>query len=77
MGDFYEVIKTIKGRPYRYKQRTFRKGAKVCTESHYLGRASGADVARITREIASREQMRREAQPSLPMGGVNTTSNDE
>jgi len=69
VGDFYQVVKTIKGRPYLYKQRTFRVGSRVRTESHYQGPASGAEVQRITREIASRDQVRREVQPELPMGG--------
>lgn len=55
MGDFYQVIKTIKGRPYRYKQRTFRAGGKVCTESHYLGPASDAEATRIRAEMALRK----------------------
>ena len=36
---WYEVTKTIKGRKYRYRQRTYRVGGKVKTESHYLGPA--------------------------------------
>ncbi|WP_342154559.1 zincin-like metallopeptidase domain-containing protein [Methylorubrum sp. SB2] len=55
MGDFYQVIKTIKGRPYRYKQRTFRVGGKVCTESHYLGPATEAEAARIRADMALRK----------------------
>lgn len=55
MGDFYQVIKTIKGHRYVYRQRTFRKGGVVHTESHYLRKASADDVARITREIGARK----------------------
>lgn len=55
MGDFYRVIKTIKGRPYLYKQRTFRVGGKVCTESHYLGPAGAAEAARVRVEMALRK----------------------
>lgn len=41
MGGWYIVTKTIKGRPYLYRQRTWRDGAHVRTESHYLGPADG------------------------------------
>lgn len=34
---WYTVIKTVKGRRYRYKQRTWREGNRVRTESIYLG----------------------------------------
>lgn len=37
----YIVIKTIKGRQYRYQQRTYREGGKVRTESIYLGPVGG------------------------------------
>lgn len=37
MGDWYIVIKTIKGRRYRYRQRTWREGARVRTQSFSLG----------------------------------------
>ena len=55
VGSFYHVIKTIKGHRYLYKQRTFRVGGKVCTESHYLGPAGASDFARVTREITTRK----------------------
>lgn len=55
MGDFYQVIKTIKGHRYVYRQRTFRMGGRVKTESHYLRKASAADVTRISREIQARQ----------------------
>lgn len=55
MGDFYQVIKTIKGHKYLYRQRTFRVGGKVCTESHYIGPAGAGDVGRIAGEIAARK----------------------
>jgi hypothetical protein len=35
------VIKTIKGRQYRYQQRTYREGGKVRTETIYLGPVDG------------------------------------
>src|SRR5258708_3811522 len=37
----YIVIKTIKGRQYRYQQRTYRQGGKVRTETLYLGPVDG------------------------------------
>lgn len=36
------VIKTVKGRPYAYLQRSFRVGNSVRTESRYLGPVGGA-----------------------------------
>ena len=39
---WYIVIKTIKGRQYRYRQRTWREGNRVRTESHSLGPVSGS-----------------------------------
>lgn len=33
---WYVVTKTIKGRPYLYRQRTYREGGKVRTESHFI-----------------------------------------
>jgi hypothetical protein len=37
----YIVVKTIKGRQYRYQQRTYRQGGKVRTETIYLGPVDG------------------------------------
>lgn len=37
MGDWYYVTKTIYGRRYRYRRRTWREGGHVRTESHYIG----------------------------------------
>ena len=37
----YTVIKTIKGRQYRYQQRTYREGGRVRTESIYVGPVGG------------------------------------
>ena len=34
---WYRVVKTIKGHPYVYQQRTWREGKKVRTESRYVG----------------------------------------
>lgn len=36
----YEVIKTVKGKKYRYRQTSFRQGGKVRTKSVYLGPVS-------------------------------------
>ncbi len=40
---WYIVIKTIKGRQYRYQQRTWREGGRVLTESRSLGPVSPAE----------------------------------
>ncbi len=66
MGDFYQVIKTIKGHRYIYRQRTFRMGGQVKTESHYVGPAGAGDVARITAE--------REVRRSIPNLGQVTAA---
>lgn len=55
MAGWYEVIKTIKGRPYRYRQRTWREGKQVRTQSYSLGPASPADISRIKTEAAQRK----------------------
>ena len=41
----YVVQKTIRGRRYWYRQRTYREGAKVKTESVYLGPVDGGDAS--------------------------------
>lgn len=41
---WYTVTKRIKGNPYLYRQRTWREGGKVRTESHYIG--VGGDASR-------------------------------
>jgi hypothetical protein len=37
----YEVIKTIKGRQYRYEQETYRENGRVRTHSVYIGPVDG------------------------------------
>lgn len=37
----YEVIKTIRGRRYKYRQETYREGGKVKTRSVYIGPVDG------------------------------------
>jgi hypothetical protein len=44
----YIVIKTIKGRQYRYEQTSYRVGKKVRTKSHYLG-----PIGRMVRSTAA------------------------
>jgi len=39
--DWYIVIKTIKGRRYRYRQKTWREGRHVRTRSEYIGPTGG------------------------------------
>jgi hypothetical protein len=41
--DWYIVIKTIKGRRYRYRQKTWREGGRVRTRSEYIGPVNGSD----------------------------------
>ena len=38
--DWYIVIKTIKGRRYRYRQKTWRENGRVRTRSEYIGPAA-------------------------------------
>jgi antirestriction protein ArdC len=40
--DWYIVIKTINGRRYRYRQKTWREGGRVHTRSEYIGPAEAA-----------------------------------
>lgn len=37
--DWYIVVKTINGRRYRYRQKTWREGGRVRTRSEYIGPA--------------------------------------
>lgn len=37
MTDWYPTIKTIKGKPYLYRQRTWREGGRVRSQSQYVG----------------------------------------
>ena len=46
MGGWYVVEKTIDGRRYLYRQRTWREGASVRTESEYLAPCDGHTLAR-------------------------------
>jgi hypothetical protein len=42
---WYTVVKTINRRRYKYRQRTYRAGGKVRTQSQYLGPVTDADRA--------------------------------
>jgi hypothetical protein len=55
---WYVVIKTVKGRQYRYVQRTWRENGRVRTENKYLGPIHGALRTR-------RGSARHPASPSL------------
>ena len=46
----YIVIKSIKGRQYRYQQRSYRQGGKVRTETIYLGPVDGGIRRKGVRE---------------------------
>ena len=41
MGNWYRVVKTIKGHRYVYDQQTYREGGHVRTLNRYIGRADG------------------------------------
>lgn len=55
---WYEVKKTIKGRSYRYRQRTYRVAGKVKTESRYLGPVDGPKSGRVPVRDREGEQAR-------------------
>jgi hypothetical protein len=48
VGDWYTVIKTIKGYRYLYRQRTWRDGTRVRTESQYIGPAGSGTASAAT-----------------------------
>jgi hypothetical protein len=58
MGDWYPVVKTIKGKQYRYLQQTYRVGGRVYTRNRYLGRvdagASGTPAGSPTADLYKR-----------------------
>ena len=64
---WYNVTKTIKGIPYLYRQRSYRDGKSVRTESHLIGRADGGGRSHLTIKIYDDE-----VPQSIPIG-VNTT----
>jgi antirestriction protein ArdC len=45
--DWYIVIKTINGRRYYYRQKTWREGGRVRTRSEYIGPAGDAELAGV------------------------------
>lgn len=49
----YIVIKTIRGRQYRYEQRSWREGKRVRTKSRYLGPVAGERPAGLIGQISS------------------------
>ena len=49
---WYIVVKTIKGHRYRYRQRTWREGGRVRTESQYVGREEGGAEPAIKKSPA-------------------------
>src|SRR5437868_6913915 len=44
MGDWYRVVKTIKGHRYVYVQQTYREGGRVRTRNRYIGPAADGAV---------------------------------
>lgn len=67
MADWYPTIKTIKGRHYLYRQRTWREGGRVRTQSQYVG---PIDVSELPVEHDLLERPRRR-KPAL-FSGVPT-----
>ena len=49
----YIVIKTIRGRQYRYEQRSWREGKRVRTKSRYLGPVAGERPTGLIEQISS------------------------
>lgn len=49
----YIVIKTIKGRQYRYEQRSWREGKRIRTKSRYLGPVTSARPTGLINQITS------------------------
>jgi hypothetical protein len=63
----YIVIKTIKGRQYRYQQRSYRQGGKVRTETIYLGPVDGGRRRRgLLRRIGDLIDANRKQRTDLP-----------
>jgi hypothetical protein len=63
----YIVIKTIKGRQYRYQQRTYRQGRKVRTDTIYLGPVDGGTRGKgIIRRIGAFIDANRMRRHGLP-----------
>jgi hypothetical protein len=48
MGDWYRVVKTIKGHRYVYVQQTYREGGRVRTRNRYIGPAADGGGAGVT-----------------------------
>jgi|SRR3954470_1108830 len=53
MGDWYRVVKTIKGHSYIYEQQTYREGGRVRTRNRYIGPAGGDRGTRSSSSGAS------------------------
>jgi hypothetical protein len=63
----YIVVKTIKGRQYRYLQRTHRQGGRVRTETVNLGPVDGASRRRgLVRRVADLVHANQGARHGLP-----------
>src|SRR5438477_11523915 len=59
----YIVIKTIKGRQYQYRQRSYREGGRVRTESIYLGPV--AALRSLVRNVADFIEVNRTRGPVI------------
>ena len=75
---WYQVVKTINGRKYLYRQRTYRAGGRVRTESQYVGavdESGRAAVLTLTTEDGGESaaviiEDRRQSEP-LPIASVH------
>ena len=69
---WYMVTKTINGKQYRYRQRTYREGGNVRTQSHYLGSCSGGMCRWDEMSAAAREWKETAGPPHDPP--ISTTT---
>jgi hypothetical protein len=62
MGNWYRVVKTIKGHRYVYEQQTYREGSHVRTRNRYLGPAGSHE--------GSSSSLKGESEPSGQPAGI-------
>jgi hypothetical protein len=70
----YTVIKTIRGRRYRYLQRSWREGKRVRTKSTLLGRADGTERYNADFDPIHQGQLENMAWPHWSVTTKNLTS---
>ncbi len=69
--DWYVVIKTIKGRCYYYRQKTWREGARVRTHSEYIGLVANGYPDRVQ---SAEDRPSRQAPTKLTAESVATAA---